>query len=349
MGALAHTGSPPGNAVSPQRKGTGKTRIHLTLYNQEKFEEKEPTNIEECFLPSGEGIVTWINIDGLQDADVIEKIVTHYNIHPLVLEDMLNTDQRPKTDDYGDYLFTVMKSLRYDRKAGESAAEQISLVLGPDYVLSLREEESDNFNSVLEQIRKAKGQIRQGGADYLAYALMDSIVDNYFVLFEEMGEKVEDLEEELITDPRPATLQEIHKLKRTLISLRKSVWPLREVIANLEKVDSSRITHTTQIYLRDVYDHTVQVLETLEGYRDMISGMLDIYLSSVSNRLNEVMKVLTIIATLFIPITFLTGVFGMNFKDMTVLSLPFAFPGSLILMACVAASLLIYFKRKGWF
>ncbi len=337
-----------GNNMSASRKPAGRTRIRLIRYNQEIFEEKEVKTIEECFAPGDPGMVIWINIDGLQEAEVIEKIVAHYNIHPLVLEDMLNTEQRPKTDDYGGYLFTVMKSLRYDQKAGEFAAEQISLVLGPDYVLSLREEESDNFNSVLERLRKSKGRIRQAGADYLAYALMDSIVDNYFGLFEEMGEKIEDLEEELITDPSPRTLQEIHKLKRTLISLRKSVWPLREVIVNLEKVDSSRITQSTQVYLRDVYDHTVQVLETLEGYRDMISGMLDIYLSSVSNRLNEVMKVLTIIATIFIPITFLTGVFGMNFKDMRVLELPHAFLGSLILMACMAASLLLFFKKKGW-
>jgi magnesium transporter len=345
MEILTQVADPP---KREEQKDTERTKIRLIRYNQEDLEQKEPNTIEECFMDADRWKVTWINIDGLQDEGVIEKAVAHLNIHPLVLEDMLNTEQRPKTDDYGDYLFTVIKSLRYDKNAGQFTAEQISLVLGHNYVLSLREEESDNFNSVLERLRKSKGRIRQAGSDYLVYALMDAIVDNYFVLFEDMGEKVEDLEEELITDPKPVTLQEIHRLKRTLISLRRSVWPLREVIASLEKVDSSRITHSTQIYLRDVYDHTVQVLETLEGYHDMIGGMFDIYLSSVSNKLNEVMKVLTIIATIFIPITFLTGVFGMNFKEMSVLSLPFAFPGSLILMACVAASLLIYFKRKGW-
>ena len=331
-----------------EKSNTERTRIRLIRYNQKELEEREPQTIEECFSPPEQGLVRWINIDGLHEASIIEQMTTHFDIHPLVLEDMLNTDQRPKTDDYGNYLFTVLKALHYDQEEGEFVTEQISLVLGPDYVLSLRERDSGSFDAVIERLRKPKSHIRQGGPDYLAYALIDAIVDSYFGLFERIGEEVEDVEDELISQPTPGTLQHIHKLKRSMISLRKSVWPLREVVANLEKVDSSRITKSTQIYLRDVYDHTVQVLETIEGYRDTISGMLDIYLSSVSNKLNEVMKVLTIIATIFIPVTFLTGVFGMNFKHMSVLDLPFAFPGSLVLMAGVAAVLLIYFRKKGW-
>jgi magnesium transporter len=327
-----------------------KERVRITVirYNEKDLEEKEAKTIEECFRQPDKGLVTWIHVDGLYEPGLIEKITTHFNIHPLVLEDMLNTDQRPKTDDYGNYLFTVLKALRYDQEEGEFVTEQISLVLGPDYVLSLRERQGNNFDSVIERLRKSKGHIRQAGPDYLAYASIDAIVDGYFGLFETIGEEIEDVEDELIAKPTPDTLQHIHRLKRALISLRKSVWPIREVVTSLEKVDSSRITQSTQIYLRDVYDHTVQVLETIEGYRDTISGMLDIYLSSVSNRLNEVMKILTIIATIFIPITFLTGVFGMNFKHMSVLELPFAFPGSLLLMAGVTAVLLVYFRKKGW-
>ena len=341
-------GPPSGHLVSAGEERADPVKIGLIRYNQNQFEEKEAKTVEECFLPADSRLVTWINIDGLEDPAVIEKIATHFDIHPLVLEDMLNTDQRPKTDDYGDYLFIVLKSLRYDERKGKVTDEQISLVFGPDYVLSLRERESDSFNPVEARLKKPRSLMRQVGSDYLAYALMDAIVDNYFVLFEKIGKEIEDLEEELIAEPTVETLENIHDLKRTLIFLRKSVWPVREVIANLEKLDPSRITRSTQIYLRDVYDHSVRVLETIEGYHDLISGMPDIYLSSVSNRLNEVMKVLTIIATIFIPITFITGVFGMNFKDMTVLDLPFAFPGSLILMACVVGFLLIYFRRKRW-
>jgi magnesium transporter len=341
-------GLPPGSLIPVGVHRTEPVKIRLIRYNQKDFEEKEATAIEECLLPEDPRLITWISIDGLQDANIVEQIGAHFHIHPLVLEDMLNTEQRPKTDDYDGYVFTVLKSLRYDETEDEFVTDQINLVLGPHYVLSLCQEEDGNFDPVLERLKKPRSPLRQAGPDYLAYALMDAVVDNYFVLFEKIGEKIEDLEEELVAEPNAATLQGIHKLKRTLISLRRSVWPLREVIANLEKIDSTRITRTTQLYLRDVYDHTVQVLETIEGYRDMVSGMLDIYLSSVSNKLNEVMKVLTIIATIFIPITFLTGVFGMNFKDMPVLDLPFAFPGSLILMACVAIFLLIYFRKKNW-
>jgi magnesium transporter len=335
-------------ASAMEQSGKERVRITVIRYNEKELEEKEPKTVEECFRQPHRGLVTWIHIDGLHEPGLIEEITAHFDIHPLVLEDMLNTDQRPKTDDYGNYLFTVLKALRYDQAESEFVAEQISLVLGRDYVLSLSERQGDNFDSVIERLRKSKGQIRQSGPDYLAYALIDAIVDSYFGLFETIGEEIEDVEDELVAEPTPDTLQHIHRLKRALISLRKSVWPLREVVASLEKVDSSRITQSTQIYLRDVYDHTVQVLETIESYRDTISGMLDIYLSSVSNRLNEVMKVLTIIATIFIPITFLTGVFGMNFKDMSVLQLPFAFPASLILMGGVAAVLLFYFRKKGW-
>ena len=349
MSPHERVGLPPGSLIPVGVRSTEPVKIRVIRYNQKDFEEKEAAAIEECLRPQDRKLITWINVDGLQDTDIVEKIGTHFDIHPLVLEDMLNTEQRPKTDDYDDYVFTVLKSLRYDENEDEFTAAQISLVLGPHYVLSLCQEEIRNFNPVLERLKKLRSPLRQAGPDYLAYALMDAIVDNYFILFDKIGEKIEDLEEELIVEPTSDTLQGIHKLKRALISLRKSVWPLREVIANLEKIDSSMITRSTQLYLRDVYDHTVQVLETIEGYRDMVSGMLDIYLSSVSNKLNEVMKVLTIIATIFIPITFLTGVFGMNFKDMPVLDLPFAFPGSLILMGCVAVFLLLYFRKKNWF
>lgn len=232
----------------------------------------------------------------------------------MILEDILNTEQRPKIEDFDDHIFIVSKMLYC--KESEIDSEQISMILGPNYVLTFQEKEGDVFDPVRKRIKESKGKIRKMGSDYLAYALIDAIVDNYFLVLERMGETIESLEEELLEDPTPETLNTIHSLKRELIFLRKSVWPLREVINTVYKGESKLISDTTQIYLRDVYDHTIQVIDTIETFRDMVSGMLDVYLSSVSNRMNEVMKVLTTIATIFIPLTFIAGVYGMNFQYM---------------------------------
>jgi len=292
--------------------------------------------------------VTWINIDGLQEVGVVEKIGTHFGVHPLILEDILHTGQRPKAEDLGDYLFIVLKMIYHDENEDEIMGEQVSLILGQNYVISFQEREGDIFNPIRERIRNGKGRIRKAGADYLAYALIDAIVDHYFVILEKLGEKIESLEEELVTNPIPETLQMIHTLKRNLIFLRKSVWPLREVISGLERGESPLITEPTGIYLRDVYDHTIQVIDTIETFRDMVSGMLDIYLSSLSNRMNEVMKVLTIIATIFIPLTFIVGIYGMNFKFMPELEWHWGYPTALIIMLLLVGFMLLYFRRKKW-
>jgi magnesium transporter len=227
------------------------------------------------------------------------------------------------------------------------AAEQVSLILGPNYVISFQEGE-DVFEPLRERIKSGKGRIRKMGADYLAYALLDSIVDNYFAVLEKLGEAVEFLEEKLVTDPTRDTLHAIHNLKREMIFLRRSVWPLREVLGSLERGESPLVKDSTEVFFRDVYDHTIQVIDTIETFRDMLSGMLDIYLSSISNRLNEVMKVLTIIATLFIPLTFLVGVYGMNFKYMPELGLRWAYPVLWAIMVGTAVAMLIYFRKKRW-
>jgi magnesium transporter len=279
---------------------------------------------------------------------IIEKVGAHFGIHPLVLEDILHTGQRPKVEDLGDYIFIVLKMLYHDDQEDEMLGEQVSLLLGQNCVISFQEREGDIFNPIRERIRNSKGRIRRAGADYLAYALVDAIVDHYFVILEKMGEKIESLEEELVTNPTPETLQIIHKLKRNLIFLRKSVWPLREVINALERGESPLITEPTGIYLRDVYDHSIQVIDTIETFRDMVSGMLDIYLSSLSNRMNEVMKVLTIIATIFIPLTFIAGIYGMNFKFMPELEWHWGYPTALIVMLLIVGSMFIYFRRKKW-
>jgi len=272
----------------------------------------------------------------------------HFNIHPLVLEDIANTGQRPKMEDFVDYIFIVLKMLYYDDKENETKAEQVSVVLGSNFVISFQESEGDVFDPIRERIKSDRGRIRKMGADYLAYALIDTIVDNYFAILEKLGEKIEDIEDELVTNPALETLQTIHRLKREMIFLRKSVWPLREVISRLERWESPLINKSLDIYLRDVYDHTIQVVDSIETFRDMLSGLLDIYLSSVSNRMNEIMKVLTIIATIAIPLTVITGLYGMNFQFMPELQWRWSYPLVLLAMLTLGILMIRYFRRKKW-
>jgi magnesium transporter len=273
------------------------TSLKIIDYDENNFLEKEVDTIEECLPFKDLPTVTWFNVEGLTKTDVIGKMGRYFNLHPLLLEDIVNTGQRPKLDDYGDYLFTVLKMLQFDEKDSMIKSEQVSLILGINFVISFQEDVGDVFNPVRDRIRNGKGLIRKMGADYLAYTLIDTVVDNYFTILEKLGDKIEFLEEELVENPRTETLQMIHSLKRELIFLRKSVWPLREVVSRLERGGSRLIRGNTVIYLRDVYDHTIQVIDAIETYRDLLSGMLDIYLSSISNRMNEIMKVLTIIGT----------------------------------------------------
>ncbi|MDH5187197.1 MAG: magnesium/cobalt transporter CorA [candidate division WOR-3 bacterium] len=339
-------GLPPGTLVHIGEKKAEQVKITILDYDESQVQEKIAEKIEECFPFKDKPTVTWINIDGIHKVEVIEKIGNCFNLHPLILEDILNTGQRPKIEDFGEHIFLVLKMLYYLEK--EITIEQVSLILGPNFVISFQEREGDVFNNIRERIRNNKGRIRKMGADYLAYSLLDAIVDGYFVILEKVGEEIEDIEEKLIKNPTPKTVQIIHNLKREMISLRKSVWPLREVVGVLERGESSLIKKTTGIYLRDVYDHTIQVIDTIETYRDMISGMLDIYLSSISNRMNEVMKILTIIATIFIPLTFIAGIYGMNFRFMPELGWRLGYPAVLFIMVIIGIVMLFYFRRKKW-
>ena len=341
-------GLPPGTLVHIGDKKAEQIRITLIDYNEESFQERVVEKVEECFPFKEMPTVTWINVDGLHNIETIEKIGKHFELHPLILEDILNTGQRPKCEDYEKCLFMVLKMLIYNDENNSVHSEQVSLVLGQNFVISFQEAIGDVFEQIRDRIRNAKGRIRKMPADYLAYTLVDAIVDNYFLILEKMGEQIESMEEELIAEPSDKIVRMIHSLKRELIFLRKSVWPLRELISSLEKTESSLITDTTQPYLRDVYDHTIQVIDTVESFRDMVSGMLDIYLSSISNRMNAVMKVLTIIATIFIPLTFIAGVYGMNFRYMPELEWKWAYPAVWLVMAVVAVVMLIYFNRKKW-
>jgi magnesium transporter len=341
-------GLPPGTLVQVEEKRAEKVKISLIDYDEAQFQEKGAATVEECFPFKDKPSVTWINIDGVYQVEVLEKIGAHFGIHPLILEDIMHTVQRPKMEDFEDYIFVVVKMIYYDEKDNEIKAEQVSIILGPNFVISFQEKEGDVFDHVRERIRRNKGRIRKMKPDYLAYALLDTIVDHYFIVLEKLGEKIEGMEEELVTKPTPETLQTIHTLKRELIFLRKSIWPLREVISVLERGELSLIHESTGIYLRDVYDHTIQVADTLETFRDMVSGMLDIYLSSISNKMNEVMKVLTMIATIFIPLTFVAGIYGMNFKYIPELEWHWGYAAALVLMGIIAFVMVLYFRNKKW-
>jgi len=341
-------GLPPGSVVHVGDKKTADVHISVFDYSAAKTQEYDITNVEECFSLKQKPSISWINVDGIHDVEIIQKLGDCFKIHPLVLEDIVNTNQRPKIEEYDSYLFLVVKMLSIDEQTQELRIEQVSLILGSNYVISFQEQKGDVFTSVRERIRTDKGQIRRMGADYLAYSLIDAIIDNYFGILEGIAEEVEIIEQDVISDPKPEILEQIYHLKQKMIHLRKSVWPLREVINSALRDDSALIKQGTKIFLRDVYDHTIQVIDTIETFRDMISGMLDIYMSSVSNKMNEVMKVLTIFAAIFIPLTFIAGIYGMNFVYMPELSLRWTYPLVWIVFIVVGASLLAFFKYKKW-
>ncbi|WP_091935956.1 magnesium/cobalt transporter CorA [Methanolobus profundi] len=338
----------PGSLVHVGEKRTEKPKITIIDYDRTNYHEKTVDDVEECFPFKDSSTVSWINIDGIHQVDIIEKLGKHFGLHPLVMEDIVHTSQRPKMEDYDHYIYVVLKMLWFSEEDADVKAEQVSIILGKGFVISFQEIEGDTFNSVRERIRNSKGRIRTMGADYLAYALIDSIVDNYFIIIERFGDIIEELENKLIDDPNPETLQSIHDMKKEMIYLRKSVWPLREVINGMERTESALFQDTTFVFLKDVYDHTIQISETIETYRDILSGILDVYLSSVSNKMNEVMKTLTIIATIFIPLTFLAGMYGMNFSYMPELGWKWGYPAVWIINITIFLSMYIYFRKKNW-
>jgi len=342
-------GLPPGTLVHIGEKKKDPPRITVIDYDETRYEEREIKRVEECFPFRDKPTITWINVDGVHHPEIIEKLGQCFGFHPLVMEDILNTDQRPKMEAYGDYLYIVLKMLYGGDPDHRVEGEQVSLILGSNFVLSFQEEkEGDVFNPVRERIRNGKGWIRKMGSDYLAYSLIDTIVDHYFLILEKLGDQVEFIEEELVTQPTEQTLKKIQAIRNEIVLVRRMVWPLREVITSLGRRESPLIKETTEVYLRDVYDHTIQMIDTIETYREMIAGMLDIYLSSVSNRLNSVMKVLTIIATIFMPLTFIAGIYGMNFKYMPELEWRWGYPLIWSVIVFIGVFMMVYFKRKKW-
>ena len=340
--------SPPEDA-SPGSGEPDLRPVTVTVidYDAAHFSEWRCTRPEEIRLPPSRRTVTWIVVDGVHDPAIVEAIGNALGIHPLTQEDIMNTQQRPKIEEYEDYLYVAVRAVNLDGDEG-FRSRQVSLLLGNGYIVSFQEQPDETFNRILKRLRAGGGRLRSVGPDYLFYALLDAVVDGYFGVIEDFGERIETIEEEVLAEPDRETLQAIYAVKRSLIALRRSAWPLRDVVAQLERGDSPLISDALHIYFRDVYDHAIGVAEAVETYRDMMSGILDIYLSSQSSRMNEIIKVLTIITTIFIPLTFIAGIYGMNFEYMPELSHPFGYPAAIISMTAVAAVMLIYFRRKKW-
>lgn len=342
------TGMQPGSLVFVGKKKTERVKINLIQFNKDSFSEKMVSEISHCFPVNDLYTVTWIDIKALHDLKTIELTGKLFDIHPLVLEDILNTNQRPKIEYSEKYIFIVLKMLSYNQRADHIDVEQISIILGRNYVITFQENDEDIFDNLRERMRKNKGYMRSTGADYLAYALLDTIVDYYYILLENIGQKIEDYEELLLKMPKSELLKDIYILKRENLILRKSVWPNREVISKLEKVDSPYISRATLPFVRDLQDHTTIVIETVESYNEMISNLIELYLSIGNNRLNEVMKMLTIISTIFIPLTFIVGIYGMNFKYMPETGWKWGYFVILAMMAVIGIIMVIFFKRKKW-
>ncbi|MFX0060131.1 MAG: magnesium/cobalt transporter CorA [Candidatus Heimdallarchaeota archaeon] len=324
------------------------TKITVIDYNDKDYSLSELSDLYFKFNEIDKNKVRWIKIIGLTNEKAIEYIGNTFELHPLVLEDILNPNQRPKFEDYGNYIFIVMRRIFFEGEEKSFENEQISLILGPNYVISFQEQDTEVFKPILERIISAKGKIRFMGPDYLEYTLIDVLIDNYFIVLEEIGENIEEIENILIYEPKPEILQKIYDLKRKNIDLRKSIWPTREVINKLQREQSKLISDDLQIYLRDIYDHIFRITDLLDNYRDIIFGMLDIYLSSISNKMNDIMKVLTIISTIFIPLSFLAGFYGMNFMYMPEFSNPFAYPILITVMISIGILMILFFKKKKW-
>jgi magnesium transporter len=348
-GNLRKAGMPPGTVVYTGEGAPAPVKITLMDYDANVFKEQTLSTIEEAFAYKTTATTTWINIDGLSDVSIVEKIGKQFDLHPLVMEDIAVPTQRPKVEDYDSYFFIVLRMLQYDHAKSEVTSEQISMILRDRCLITFQENVGDVFDNIRDRIRNNKGRVRKMGTDYLAYGLIDAIVDHYFVILDTYGEKIETLEDHLLMNPSQEVVGQIHEFKRELTLMRKCVWPMRELASAIQRSENDLITDSTRVYFRDVYDHTIQIIDTIEGLRDIVASLLEIYLSSISNRMNAQMKMLSLIATIFMPLSFLAGVFGMNFehfpevKQWSWWTYPYGFWG---LIAVVATTMIILFKRQ---
>lgn len=353
VGRLVHRarkqpGAAPGTLVHTGERKVEDVLIRLIDYDAHSIEERTLDLIEEAFALADDPPVSWVNVDGLHDESILEAIGDRFNLHRLALEDVLSTSQRPKVEAYHDHFLVVMRMLYFDSATESVVSEQFSFIVGPTYLFSFQERRGDVFEPIRVRLREGGVRIRTRGTDYLAYALIDAIVDSYFQILEKIGDRVEEIEETVLIEPTIENMHRIHHLRREMLVLRRAVWPLRETLGQMYRGEIPHVTEETQLYLRDVYDHTIQVIDTTETLREVLSGAMDLYMSGVSNRMNEVMKVLTIIATIFIPLSFFAGLYGMNFHYMPELEIRWAYPALLGFMASIAGGMLWYFKRNGW-
>lgn len=342
-------GLPPGSLVYVgKHEKTQKPVITVMEYDGETFSERQVEHVEELLPLKPAPMTTWINVDGVHDEDTLAEFGKAFDLHPLLLEDILNTDQRPKTEFTEHRIYVILKMFDFDQVQKSLLPEQVSLVIGPNFLLTFAEERDEEFDIIRERLRGQSQRLRQGGPSYLAYSLIDTVVDHYFLSLEKIGESLEALEESLMADPPRNILQDVHHIKREMIFLRKYIWPVREVVTALQHADTEILSPKTQLYMRDVYEHTIQVMDTLETYRDLLGGVQDLYLSVLSNRMNEIMKVLTVMSSVFIPLTFIVGVYGMNFKYMPELGWRWGYPVTWLVMLMLALLMFRFFKRKRW-
>lgn len=340
-------GAPPGTLIHVGEESFEQVRITCISYNAQEYIESEITQLDQLDGMLKDGNTHWINVDGVHHPDLVKAVCDKFNIHPLVQEDIVNTEQRAKMENYGDYLYFVLKMVDIDEEMG-FWAEQVSIILGKQFILSFQEEPGDIWDPIRVRIRSQETRLATMGADYLAYRLMDSIVDVYFLILENLGEKIDDLEEQLIQDANKQTLTEVYELKRELIDLRKACWPMREIVFEMRRESSPLFDEDLSVFLRDFQDHVIRVVETVETYRDTASSMVDLYMNSVSIKMNEVMKVLTVISTIFIPLTFIAGIYGMNFDVMPELHTTYGYPVVVAIMLAMVGAMLYWFRRKRW-
>ena len=337
-------GSKPGTLVI--NAGAERPLIHVTKYKPEHLEEHDLAAVGDLSSLLEDNTVCWIDVQGLGDEKVLRDFAEMFSIHPLALEDVVNVPQRPKVERFEKHTLCLTRmALLRDEQIDR---EQVSIFLGSNYVLTFQERAGDVFDPVRARIRQGGPILRSSGPSYLAYALLDAVIDGYYPIMEMFGEKLEELEDKIVAEPRPAVLHEIHQAKRDLLALRRGIWPQREAVNTLIRDENPLITDTVRVYLRDCYDHCVQIMDAVETYRELAGGLMDVYLSSIGNRQNEVMKVLTIMASIFIPLTFMAGIYGMNFQNMPELQSAWGYPFLLAAMVVVAAGMIWFFRRKGW-
>ncbi len=325
-------------------------KITIFNYNQHHIAEFTAQNIDQCTFDHTEPMIKWINVDGVHKTEIISALGSQYALHPLLQEDIINTEQRPKFDDFDTHLYVVLKMLNYNQQTQTVEYEQVSLILGNNFVISFQEDKAgDIWEEIRNRLRNPNSKSRKSGADYLLYSLLDAIVDHYFIIIEKIGDQIEEIEEKIMYHANNELLKQIYKLRRELIFLRKSIWPLREVLSRLDKSESTLISPPIAIFFRDTYDHTIQIIDTIEVYREILSGVLEVYLSNISLKMNGVMKVLTVISTIFMPLTFIAGVYGMNFDMMPELHWKYGYIFVWAIMCAVVAAMIYYFRKKGWF